>query len=648
MGSITGSGVSALLAFQRSLETVSHNIANANTPGYSRQALDLQTRAPNLLNGSYVGTGVEVGATRRVVDQILIEQVRVSRSSSSEMESLHQLAKELDSILGDETISLSGGYDDFNAALQSVSNSPDSVAARQAFIASSNNLINRFASLDSQFSRITSTMNGQMEAVVQQVNSLTKGISAINNELLSSQGGEAKPNDLLDKRDELVSELGKLVGIRVVEDSDGSQNVFLSSGAVLVLGSDAGTLTTVNNSDNPEFKDLAITSQSGATVAINKASGGKVAGILDFREQMLRPTKEAINRIAISFADQFNQRHALGMDLKGAVGSDLFENINTANKTLKRSIENTNNTGSAVLAISITDSTSLTGESYRLNYDHGTTTYTLSKAADGSAVTTFVPGDLPVTVSAEGFSIALTAGAIADGDSFLIKPTLGGAGDLKLLHQDPSRIAVALPVKVAPAISNAGNSQINITGMANKTGSTALATPITLTYDALNQRFNSTTGGPFAYDPTTDSGNSYTLSIPGLGDVNFDIKDVPSDGDVFTLSSNAGGVGDNRNAVTLLSLSEAKTLDDATATFSEVFNKEVASIGAKTHQAEINKETSDSLVKQAEARRDSISGVNLDEEAANLLKFQQAYQAAAQIISISTNLFSSIIQLLGR
>lgn len=648
MSSITSSGVSALLAFQRSLETVSHNIANANTPGYSRQTLDLQTRTPNLLNGNYVGTGVEVGSARRVTDQILIDQVRVTRSAASEMESLHALAKELDSILGDETISLSGGFDNFNAALQGVSNSPDSVAARQAFIAASNNLINRFSSLEQQFNRITTTMNGQMDAVVEQVNSLTSSIAAINNELLSSQGSSAQPNDLLDKRDQLIADLGELVGIRVVEDSEGSQNVFLTSGAVLVLGATTGELTTVSSNNYPEFKDLAIVSQSGTAVPISKASGGKVAGILAFRDQMLLPTKEAMNRIAISFADQFNQKHELGMDLKGAIGADFFEDINTVNKTLKRSVANTGNTGNAEFAVTLSNSSELTGESYRLQYDNGTTTYTLSRVSDGTTVTTFQPADLPVGITGEGFSLALSAGAIQDGDSFLIKPTVGGAGDLKLLHQDPARIAAALPVKVAPTIANAGNSQVTITGMSNKTGNTPLATPVTLTYDAANQRFDSTVGGPFAYDPATDSGNSYTLSIPGLGDVNFDIKDIPSDGDVFTLSSNAGGVGDNRNAIGLIALSQNKTMDNGTSTFSEVFNKEVASTGAKTHQAEMNKETSESLEKQALARRDAMSGVNLDEEAANLLKFQQAYQAAAQIISISTNLFSSIIQLLGR
>lgn len=638
MADLLGIGATSLLSLQQALNTTGHNIANANTPGYSRQQVDFSTLPAQLKGDFYLGSGVQVDGVRRVYDQFLIDEVRGRTASQSNFESFHTLASRLDNLLADSATGLGPVLQNFFNAMQDVANNPGSIPERQVLLGEANVLADRFHYLDNAFASINDEVNSRLEVLVSEINSLAANIAELNNDIAraTTLGGGQPPNDLLDARDQLLNELSGKVGVTTVEQSDGSLNVLIGNGQPLVIGAQASRLQTFSDPYDGSRLVVGYASPSGHLTDIGRfLNGGEIQGVLDFREQVLQPAINQLGLVAAGLTATFNQQHRLGIDLNGQPGGDFF---NPLSATVAA---HGDNGGTGSVAVTIDDVSEITASDYLLRYDGSQ--YQLTRLSDNTTQS----GAGPFVV--DGMTIT-PSGSPAVGDSFLIRPTGNAAGLFDVIVSGPAGIAAAAPLRDSTTASNSGSAAINDLAIAD-TGSLPLAGSITLTFnpDALGAGIPGfdvagIAGGPLAYDPASESnGKSFTL-----GDISFSVSGVPASGDSLVIENNLDGSGDNRNALALAALQTEKLLDGGLSSYQDVYGNLVADVGVKTHQAEAGMTTENILLQQAVEARDSVSGVNLDEEAANLIRYQQAYQASAQMIAVANELFQTLLNATGR
>jgi flagellar hook-associated protein 1 FlgK len=450
-------GTSALLTSQNALATTSHNISNVNTEGYSRQRTEVGTQTPDFFGGFYVGTGVTVSGIDRMYDQFLGNQVRNYTSSASHQDTFLSFSREVDRLLGSETLGLNEGIESFFNAVYEVSNDPTSVSARQLMLSEAELLSERFNTLSLQLNEFDDQIDNVLSATVDEVNTLTNGIASLNQAIASasSAGTGASPNDLLDQRDQLINELSELVSVETTMEDNGSVNVFVGTGQALVVGFSQVNLTEIaDNSTTPPRVSIAYGTTTNDISA--QLTGGKIGGAFQVRSQVIDSAISDLDTLAGGIVTSFNTVQTAGVDLDGVAGTNLFD------------------------------------------------------------------------------------------------PTGTTAGTMNVLITDPRAIA------------------------ASSAGATA-------------------------------------------------------------------GVGNNENALAMANLQTDLTMAGGTQTFSETYNRLVSDIATKTLQADVGQQTQEGLLNQVQLRYESVSGVNLDEEAANLIKFQQSYQAASQIITASNTIFNALI-----
>ena len=643
-GDILGVGVSGLLAFQRELATTGHNISNINTPGYSRQRVDLTTQIPQSAGNIFIGTGVQVTGIQRVYSEFLTSQLRSASSANSQLQTYYQSSSQIDNMLADPIAGLTPSLQGFFNAAHTVSNDPTSTTARQVMLSAANTLADRFHYMNQRMSDLRQGVNTQIKSTLNEINSIATGIASINTEIVRAAGinsGQA-PNDLLDKRDALMAQLAQRVSVTAVPQDDGALNVFIGNGLTLVAGNTATSLSAVNNPYDPTRTEIGYTVSGITTIISDYVTGGTLGGALDFRNQVLDTTQNAMGRLALGLTDTFNDQHRLGADLSGNINLDFFSAILP---TSPKVLLNVNNGGTGLVAASINDATVLTTSDYRL--DRGAGGYTLTRLSDNNVTTLAVfPGG---SETVDGVTLSLTSGAIAIGDSFLIQPTRRGANDSGVAIGDPARIAAAAPV-IAGATTNVNGLPTNLgtgkisSGTVSNTTNLPLAGNITLTFNSTLNQF-AVVGGPggtLAYNPATEGGGKQ-FSFPTYGGFGFTISGTPANGDSFVIRNNTGGVSDNRNALALADLRTQLVLGNGSASYEDFYGQLLTDVGTNTRRADINRGAQQSLLNQVSEARDAVSGVNLDEEAANLVRFQQAYQAAAQVIAVSDVLFQTLL-----
>ena len=639
--SVFGVGISGLLASQRALTTTGHNISNVNTPGYSRQQVELAPRQPQPTAGGYVGKGVLVEDVRRVYDGYLTTQVRLGTSNVGQNKVLHELAAQIDNLLADPYTGLGPAVQDFFDAVQGVADDPASMPARQVLLTDAGTLVQRFHTLEDRLSDLGQGNSRRLRDTVAEINSLAGSIADLNEDIRLAMGSSngLRPNDLLDRRDELLRELGEQVGIDVLEQDDGSVNVFVGTGQALVVGVTSNSLALIQDPFDPTRLNVGYGAGGAMSDITALISGGELAGLLQFRGQVLEPSLNALGRVAIGLSATINEQHRVGMDLTGALGGDFFSPIDATSPAVR---PHSTNTGAppAVITAAVTTTQDLTTSDYRLERAGGG--YTLTRLSDGNV--TALPGAFSTgtPVEVDGVTLTLTAGNIAVGDSFSVEPTRAAARDFALRVRALEAVAAAAPMRTSRDSANTGSATIS-PGAATPPPDPNLLQPVTITFTAANT-FNVVgvgTGNPVgvAYTPGADiSYNGWTVQISG----------TPSAGDRFTVTPNANGVGDNRNALLLAGLQTTETLSNGRATYEDAYGQMVADVGTATRQAEINLNAQEVLLEQSQSARDSVSGVNLDEEAANLLRFQQSYQASARVIAAADTLFQSLLDAVGR
>ena len=644
ISSLLNIGLSGLTANQKAIRVTGHNIANVNTPGYSRQEALLATYPETWFGDGYFGAGVQVAGVRRIFDQFQIDRLNADTAAAGQLRSYHQLAAELEDLLGAAGTELSAPLQGFFDALSAVAADPASIAPRQVLLGRAEALAGRIRALDGRMQEMRSGLQTRLSDTVAEINTLASGIAGLNQEIAAARVGRGQPNDLLDRRDALVARLAEKVGVTTVEQDNGMLNVFIGNGLNLVLGTTANRLGVEASGSDPQRVEVTLLHVAGSVPITEQLQGGVLGGLLDFDRTLLGEAEAQLGRLAIGLTMAVNAQHASGMNLRGEIGGLLFSDANSAALQDVRVSADQRNTGSAALTVTVDDPAQLGTSDYRLAYDG--TQYTLMRLADETVVGTFA--GFPQSIAGEGFTIDLASGAPAAGDTFLIRPTAGASREMRLLLGDPEEFAAAVPVRSTADAGNGGTAQVTALSAQNLSG-TALGTPVTLTYDAGSQAFvvSNPPGGSLGYDPATDAGTPLTLSVPGFGDVVIEFQGSPAQGDQFVVESNAGGVGDNRNALALAALQETPLFNGGTATPGAAYGQLVSAVGVRTSSAELARDAQEALLRRSQEARDATSGVNLDEEAANLLRFQQAYQASAQVVAAANQMFQTLLSAFG-
>jgi flagellar hook-associated protein 1 FlgK len=566
---------------------------------------------------------------RRTVDEFLMLRLGMTTSAAGYERTMLEFSRQLDDLLGEAQAGLSPALSRFFAAASDVANDPTSIAARQQLIAEGQSLVDRFAQLEGRIEDQRAVLNGRVETTVGEINGLAQSLAALNRQIVDAKGrmGGGEPNDLLDARDALLQELSALVANNTIEQADGSMNVYIGQGQALVVGFDANTLVADPAVDDPERLEVSIQSGAGAAVVTDWLSGGELGALLELRDGLLDATSNELGRIALGLATTFNDVHARNMDLRGALGDDFFA---VPVLPVSRSPVNAA-TGLPTLAVA--DVGALAASDYELSFDGSL--WRVTRIADGQALGTVAPGGSG-TFDGIVVDLAPVSGA-ASGDSFLLQP-MRLVPQLGVAISDPRAVAAALPVRAEPDSLNAGSVRAIDLTVTDPTDPD-LRAPAVIAFSGGTYLVDGVPVGP--PDPSGDTvieQNGWRIVLRG----------TPADGDTVRVLDNAGGVGDNRGARALAALSDARVLMGGTATFAAGYAQLVTDVGVSTRRAQSNSDMQDRLLADTQARRESVSGVNLDEEAANLLRFQQAYQAAAQVIVTANTLFDTLLGVLRR
>jgi len=639
--SMLNTAVSGMLAAQRGLAVTSHNIANVNTPGYSRQVAVLTAREPERVGHNFIGDGVQLSQIKRVSDGFLTMQVRNSIAAQNEASSYLDLAQQVDNLLADQDTGLGTSLQNFFNSVQDLSSQPSSMTARQQVLSEGQALVGRFQFLDARMEDLTQETRASLNSYTSEVNTLAKSIADINGRITLAAGvtGGNLPNDLIDQRDQLIEELSGYVNVTTVEQQDHALNVFIGKGQPLVLSTRASQLG-VDENYNGHF-DITLKDAFNSSIITDNISGGKLSGSLNFINNMLEPVRNSLGRLAYGLVQGFNAQHQLGLTMDGSLNQDFFSIGGASVIPLSGALNN--------VSATVTNPGQLSNSDYTLVYN-GADNYSLVRQSDNQTTTINTGGSYPyASASIDGFTITIGAAAGAVGDRYIIQPSRDGAGSIGMVIDDPAKIATAGPLRGREATNSSGGpanlgdadlSQLAVTS----TAGLPLSSSITMTFDAVANQFilSMPPGGSLAYNPQTE-GAGKQFTIPAVGNASFVISGRPADGDQFVLENNANADGDNRNALELTALQSAPVMLNGTASYMDSYGSLVADVGTNTRQQQISNTALNSLYQQSVQARDSMSGVNLEEEAGNLLTYQQAFQAAAKMISVSETIFQSLI-----
>ena len=624
--------ISGLRAFQRALETTSHNIANVATPGYSRQSVLLGTSPPELFGRAALGTGVQVQGVRRFSDDLLTLQMRNASSAFSRSTVYAEKANALANLFADSSTGLSAALQKFNNALQDLANTPSSTAARQVLLSEAGNLATRLKTYESRLDALDAQINEQLRAEAATITGIARNIAHLNQEIMraSTQTGSA-PADLLDARDQQLAQLAERLDTTIVRQDDGTINVFVGNGQPLVLGNLASELVAQPDGFLPGRVSLAFRTNGGTVDISSSLSGGSVGGLLDARRELIDPARNELGRMAVALAEVTNAQHRRGVDLHGDPGGDFFA-VGGAEALGART-----NDGTATLTATRTDVGALTVHDYVLRHEGGN--WTVRRADTGAPVNFTVSGT--GALEFDCLSVQVDGNA-ADGDQFLLRPTATAIGGFRTVVSDPSRVAAAAPVRTVAASANAGTATISA-GEVLDPGHPGLTDTVTIrftdagTWEARDAGDNLLGGGAYVPGGNIEF-NGWRVSIDG----------APAAGDSFTVTANTGGVGDNRNALAMAGALGRGVLAGGTESLDAAMNRFVGQVGVAAAGANATLEAQQIVYEDSLAAVDALSGVNLDEEAATMLRFQQAYQAAAQMIRVTQELMDTLMNAVRR
>ncbi len=625
MASLLTLGTSALNAANVGLRTTGHNIANVNTPGYSRQVAVASTPTPQFSGSGFFGRGVEIATVRRVYDGFLTAQAHTATARAGEAKARAGQLDVTNGILGSTDGGIGLALNGFQSALSAAASYPGDLASRQSALSGAQALAAQFNDAAGRLSDQRRAVESQLRSLVGDVNQQLKDVAALNGQVALAQGNGQPPNDLLDRRDELVRTLSQTLGVTAVPQGDGMVSLFVGNGQSVVLGGGASTLELQPDPYDPSHPVLGIAKGSSfSAVDTSQLSGGTLGGLLKFADQDLAQVQDEIGRLALATAAAYNARHRLGVDAEGKAGGDLFSIAAPAVGASRF------NTGTGILGASVADATALAASGYRVDYDGAQ--YSVTRLSD-QVKRTFA--SLPQTV--DGLTLDM-GGTPAAGDSYTVNAVRDVAASLASVVTRPQSLALALPVAWSAGAANAGSLRTTALSVPGPTAGANLTQPVTIrftsatTFDVTGTGTGNPTG--LAYAPGQPiSFNGWTLKLDG----------APVAGDTMNVGLSSAWNGDNRNGLALGDVAGASLVDglSATSALAGLFGK----VGTLASSLAATADAQEAVRVDAVGAEASLAGVNLDEEAARLMQYQQAYQAAAKVIAAAQTVFDTLLDL---
>ena len=660
--SLMNVGVSALNANQQALTTVGHNIANVNTPGYSRQTVYTNALHGQNMGNGFIGKGVQVATVMRNYSALLNRQSNAANAIHAADTSRLQGLMQMQDVF-------KGGDGSLGAAVTNMMNAFVDVQAAPSDATGRNVVLTRMSELAARFHAASNMLEEQDYSTAQQlrnnallVNDKASQVARLNNEISRALATGHQPNDLLDARDQVIREINQYVQTTQVAADDGSISLFVGGSQALVLGINSGQLSVEETKEYPGSQRMALYfshpggQQQELTAAM--VGGGEIAGLLKFRNEDLAEGRNLLGRLAMTIGHELNLQNQRGLALDGQQGGALFALPTTS--TGYGNITGYSNIGPGAATTQVMDASQLKPSEYRLIFEGSPVAPVLTRMSDGKVfnATSTPPlnmGNLATGFDADGLRFivpAATLAAAVSGNSMLFKPFSTAASEIEALVHNPDELAAASALTANINKNNTGKLQLTQLGANDFTGIPAAQDPVRLTFDGAGQvtyqiydHLSSTwsaASAPMDYtpgQPITINGWSITLTgTPAAGDT-VDVANALDFGEAFRL--NAG------NAGAFLDLRDKKVFDEGT-TLSDGFSAAMAVVGTRTQSVQLAEKLSSTVAKNLEMDRTAVSGVNLDEEAARLLQYQQAYQASSKVIQIAQSLFDSVLNAVGR
>jgi flagellar hook-associated protein 1 FlgK len=647
-GNLLSIGKSGLFAAQTALTTTGHNITNANVEGYSRQGVVQATSTTMETGAGFVGTGTKIAEIKRYSDEFLNQQVRTATASTSSLDAYYAQVSQIDNLLADTTSGLSPAIQNFFSSVQDVTGNGASIPSRQALLSSSESLAGSFQQIDARLEEIGDGVNSQIETNVNLINTYAKQIAEINAKIGSYGSIEQRqPNDLLDQRDQLVMELNKHVKATVMAGSNNSLNVSIGNGQPLVVGQQSFALATMKTpTDLTRLTVGYATGDKVTQLPENALAGGELGGLLEFRNNTLDRVQNSIGRLAIGMAFTVNAQHKLGVDGSGQQGKDFFVQ---APAYVAAAVDNASTSTGKVGAV-VTDPTKLTDSDYKVESDGSNFFVTRLSDNNRTKIDPYNAAGTTRTIDGVEFSFS---GAAAAGDNYLVRPTANGASGFQLALNDVGEIAAGSPIATSAPIANKGTGLVSAGSVSANYFTAPPSLPITLAYNStgsqltgfpsgatVSMTLNGTTTTHTGGSAPFQAGASYSFS-----GVNLTLSGVPQNGDTFSVNANTAGTADTRNIQALGALQTKNIFNGGSATYQSAFAQTVSAVGNKTREVQVNASAGAALLKQVQGAASDVSGVNLDEEATNLLKYQQAYQAAGKVMQIANTIFDTLLSI---
>ncbi len=644
-------GLKALNASYAGLQVTGHNIANANVAGYSRQQVTLATSQGTSSSVGFYGRGVDIQSVTRAHDVFLTREAAVARSlSAMDAARLSQLQRlETQFPLGETGLGAATGA--LMNAFTDLSNRPADLSARQVVLARARDLADRISQAGAAFDEIQAGVNAELYSSVSRVNSLAQSLASVNARIAESRGTTQAPNDLLDERDRLLSQLSDQVQITRIEGADGTMSVFVAGGQSLVLGSKASTLKLVPDAEDGSRLAVAIV-DGGASRNLDATSlgGGAIAGLLRFQNEDLVAARTLVGQLAVSVGSAINEQQMRGLNLQppaGTVPSSAMFALGTPQALPNAA--NARDAGGAPIgsvSLAIVDASALRASEYTLQETSaGSGSWVLTRLSDGRQ-TAVNDGDV-----VDGMEISFGSPPPQGGDRYRLQPVTRAANDFAALLNDPLDIAAAAPLMASVASGNTGTAAVS--GFAMQAAATAVTeatTTISFTNDSGDYDWElRDPGGALlaSGSGTWSAGGRIPASGVEINGFSLQLSGVPRSGDVITVEPTPPSVlaSNNGNATALQALRDTATTGGSTAT--EAWANALADIGVRVQSARTAADISQSIAAQAETQRAGHSGVNIDEEAARLIQYQQSYQAAAKVLQVAQTLFQSLLDAAG-
>jgi flagellar hook-associated protein 1 len=654
---------SGIRANSELLQTTSKNIANVNTEGYVRERTEFTTMIDN-----QVGRG----QTYRLLNEFAQKQLNRDTSNKSFFDQFVSEASRVDQIFSEKSNSLSTSINSMFNNVQEALNQPSSTVARSLVMSDAQNLIDQMDRLAGIVSEQKAVVNEQLEIFSEEANTLIESISSLNQEIAGVHGtkNEADASSAYNERDKAIRDLSKLIDIETLDGPNGEKQVFMGTGEAVVMQNGSFNLFSISGDPDANFKELRLDVNGGQAVPLEidpTKLKGKIGGLLAFRDDILVPAQNQIGQMGIALSDSFNQQNRLGMDANGELGGDIFD-IPTVSAFVYQA-----NTGTANMSATVEagKGSELPASDFVITYTGNPNEVSIQPIDNkgeplGSASLAVIPPsgiiDSAAITSGESFGLELNVtGAGNAGDQFQIKLNSGAAGNISLTTGRGEDIALASPIRTADGLDNTGTGTISPGDVSDVTTGSftnplGLANgPINIVKTANANEYQLTDGnGTTTFTVTPPANNILAQAGPPYDGYGFDfnIEGVPATGDTFNLEFNEGGFDDNRNGQKLADLQNsdlvrqnvvASASADNHKTLNQAYAGLVTDVGVVTSQAKTNGAAFDALAQQSEAWYESLSGVNLDEEAANLLRFQQSYAASAQVLSAARSIFDTLL-----